>query len=183
MTRTGGLGRSGRILVAVAVAGAAFGVATAVRADIPDSGVIHACYQTESGALRVIDSSRGQTCHSGPVRELPLDWSQAGPNGRGPTGPTGPAGVSGLERVFGNAATISTGGNVFASSFATCPSGKQIVGGGYQSSAFDSRAVYDVVSNGPAGEMWRVQAALTAASTAGGSYTFNAVAFCASVPS
>jgi hypothetical protein len=52
------------VFVAVAVAGAAFGVATAVQASIPDaSGVVHACYNTSNahgfptGALRAIDTS------------------------------------------------------------------------------------------------------------------------------
>ena len=48
----------------MAVAGGAFGVATAVQASIPDAnGVIHACYNASlshgspTGALRVIDTS------------------------------------------------------------------------------------------------------------------------------
>jgi hypothetical protein len=58
------LSRGGKVLVAVAVAGAAFGLATAVQASIPDaSGVVHACYNTSlahgspTGALRAIDTS------------------------------------------------------------------------------------------------------------------------------
>jgi hypothetical protein len=185
MTRTGGFGRGRRILVGLVAAGAAFGIASAVRADIPDGGVIHACYQQHGGALRVIDTSLGQTCHSGPVHELPLDWNQSGASGgRGPTGPTGPAGVSGVQRVFGNVATISTGGTVSATSVATCPSGTRVVGGGYGASFLDSRAVYDVVNNGPIpGESWMVTATLTAASAPGGTYTFSASALCVSVPS
>jgi len=44
MGRLRGLSHSGRLLLALAVGGAVFGIATAVRADIPDSGVIHGCY-------------------------------------------------------------------------------------------------------------------------------------------
>jgi hypothetical protein len=59
--------RSGRVVAALVVAGAGFGIATAVQADIPDSGVIHGCYQfnaqnTMKGVLRVIDGSRGESC-------------------------------------------------------------------------------------------------------------------------
>jgi len=57
-----------RILIALAVAGAAFGIATAVQAAIPDSnGVISACYQfsnsgTPTGTMRAIDAEAGAFC-------------------------------------------------------------------------------------------------------------------------
>src|SRR5262245_33224832 len=44
MSRLRGVSRGGRILLALAVGGAVFGIATAVQADIPDNGVIHGCY-------------------------------------------------------------------------------------------------------------------------------------------
>jgi hypothetical protein len=54
-----------RVLVGLAVAGAAFGVATAVQASIPDSdGVVHACYTSNNlpgyppGTLRAIDTAK-----------------------------------------------------------------------------------------------------------------------------
>ena len=62
------------MLVALAVAGAAFGVATAVQASIPDSnGVAHGCYSIPGklsntgqlpGDLRLIDTDAGQHCNS-----------------------------------------------------------------------------------------------------------------------
>jgi len=53
-------------------------------ASIPDSaGVIHGCYQTSNGSLRVIDTDAGGKCSSG---ENPLNWNQTGPVGpRGPS--------------------------------------------------------------------------------------------------
>ncbi len=69
MKRVRGLGRGGKLFVTVAVAGAVFGIATAVQASIPDSsGVIHGCYaktskgQQPAGALRAIDTGHGQVC-------------------------------------------------------------------------------------------------------------------------
>lgn len=54
-----------RVLVALGVAGAAFGIATAVQASIPDSsGIVHSCYNTSrahgtpTGAMRAIDTDR-----------------------------------------------------------------------------------------------------------------------------
>jgi hypothetical protein len=64
MHRVRRLGRGGRLLLAFAVAGAAFGVATAVQASIPDSNaIVHSCYNTSLahgnpiGAMRAIDTS------------------------------------------------------------------------------------------------------------------------------
>lgn len=58
------LSRSGRIVLAVAVGGAVFGIATAVQASIPDGNqIVHSCYNTSLahgspiGAMRAIDTS------------------------------------------------------------------------------------------------------------------------------
>jgi hypothetical protein len=57
-------------------------------AAIPDeAGVIHGCYTTKGGVLRVIDS--GASCTT---KETALDWNQTGP--QGPPGSTGSAGVN-----------------------------------------------------------------------------------------
>jgi hypothetical protein len=97
MHRFRGLGRGGRLLLALAVGGAVFGIASVVQADIPDSGVIHGCYgkpgTTHKGELRVRDASQGEQCR---FYENQLDWNQIGPTGvTGPTGPTGPTGAAG----------------------------------------------------------------------------------------
>jgi hypothetical protein len=56
----------GAIVGALAAGGIAW-------ADIPDSGVIHGCYKTVGGSLRVIDASAGRQCTAG---EKSLDWDQ-----------------------------------------------------------------------------------------------------------
>jgi hypothetical protein len=69
-------------------------------ATIPDSkGVIHGCYKTQNGQLRVIDSG---SCDSS---ETALSWSQTRPQGppgpqglQGPQGPAGPQGPPGPRR-------------------------------------------------------------------------------------
>jgi hypothetical protein len=68
-------------------------------ATIPDaSGVIHGCYMRTTGALRVIDREKGQTC--GPVQQE-LNWNQRGPQGpAGPRGETGPQGPSGTAKAW-----------------------------------------------------------------------------------
>src|SRR5436190_11557664 len=97
--------RRGRlsVLIAVGVGLAAGGIA---YASIPDgTGVIHGCYKTTGGSLRVIDTSVGGNCNSS---ETPLSWSQTGPKGAtGARGPTGAAGTNGLNGAKG--ATGPTG--------------------------------------------------------------------------
>jgi hypothetical protein len=75
------------VLATASLAGTAY-------ATIPDSGgVIHGCYQTARGALRVIDTTQGATCTAG---ETALDWNRTGPQGvQGPKGDTGPQGLQG----------------------------------------------------------------------------------------
>src|SRR5438093_8775328 len=88
--------RRGRlsVLIAVGVGLAAGGIA---YASIPDgSGVIHGCYKTTGGSLRVIDTSVGGTCNSS---ETPLNWSQTGP--KGATGARGPTGLNGAKGATG----------------------------------------------------------------------------------
>jgi hypothetical protein len=94
------LGKGSRLLLAVVVGGAVFGIATAVQASIPDAnGVIHGCYakagNPSQGALRVSDTG---ICK--PI-ENPLTWNQKGPTGpTGQRGPTGPTGSGGGARAY-----------------------------------------------------------------------------------
>jgi hypothetical protein len=87
-------------VVALAIAGALLAAGGIAYATIPDSsGVIHACYKTTQGTLRVIDTGNAQTCSSS---ETPLNWSQTGPQGQqGPQGPQGPTGPSDVYSVDG----------------------------------------------------------------------------------
>src|SRR5205809_871138 len=70
-------------------------------ASIPDaSGVIHGCYSSTSGALRVIDTALGQVCSA--AAEKALNWNQTGPTGpTGSTGSTGPQGPKGNTGATG----------------------------------------------------------------------------------
>jgi hypothetical protein len=108
------LGRSGvRIALAAAATLAAAVCVGAALGAIPDSaGVIHGCYVTGTGQLRVFDpeSATSKKCSA---NETELDWNQTGPKGdpgpagpagpagpTGPTGPQGPAGASGTSQAY-----------------------------------------------------------------------------------
>jgi len=87
MTRIGSRSRGWKLVGALVLAAAVFGVVSAVQAAVeaipgPD-GVIQGCYD-KVGALRVVSAlpcAKGQT---------PLAWNQTGPQGlKGDTGPTG----------------------------------------------------------------------------------------------
>ena len=74
---------------------------------IPDqNGVIHSCYKTGDGKLRVIDTAKGEACLQS---EIALDWGQTGPQGatgpQGPTGAQGDTGTQGPQGIPGPAAS------------------------------------------------------------------------------
>src|SRR5512133_305010 len=75
--------------IAALGAGAAVGVAAIPSAD----GTIHACVNTATGAVRVINAEGGVTCTAG--TETDLVWNQQGPPG--PAGPAGPQGDPGAS--------------------------------------------------------------------------------------
>ena len=171
MHRLGGLRRGSRLLLAIAVGGALFGIASAVQASIPDSGgVIHGCYQKNGGTLRVIDSS-ADSCRSS---EVSLNWNQTGPKGatgaRGATGATGPTGISGYQVVTANSPFDNTD---YKTVTAVCPAGQRILGGGagvfWQagaptphpkliSSFIFNGGWYGEADDGGAGASWYIQA-------------------------
>src|SRR5437588_4091078 len=71
-------------LLVVVVAGAV------AFADIPDSGVVHACYDKATGRVRIVDNSG---CRDD---ERKVTWNAKGPEGaRGEPGPAGPKGAAG----------------------------------------------------------------------------------------
>ena len=79
-------------LGALAVVGALLLAGGVAYATVPDgNGVIHGCYATKDGSLRVIDPGAGQSCDT--KRETALDWNQTGT--QGPQGIQGPAGQRG----------------------------------------------------------------------------------------
>lgn len=88
-----------------AVVLAAAGIALAA---IPDSsGVIHACYQTNKGTLRVVESAT-----SCAASETSLDWNRTGPQGpqgpQGNPGPQGPQGDPGPQGPAGPSSAYAT---------------------------------------------------------------------------
>ena len=61
-------------------------------------GLIHACYDTQSGQVRLVDPATGQPKGCGKT-EKAVAWNQQGP--AGPTGPAGPAGPAGPQGEAG----------------------------------------------------------------------------------
>src|SRR5262249_4043252 len=164
MHRLRRLGRSGRVVLAVAVGGAVFGIASAVQADIPDAGVIHGCYgkpgTPQKGQLRVIDASKGEQCR---FYESPLNWNQTGP-----TGPTGPSWTNGLA-ILDFVATGVTSGEY--STIRSCTGGRIAIGGGVYDATNganitlrSSGNVGSVTSNTPNSE-WQIYFNLTTAAS------------------
>jgi hypothetical protein len=126
---------------------------TVALASIPDSnGVIHACRNKATGALRVIDSDAGRQCLP---TEAALTWNQ--------TGPQGPPGAGGTGReLVERSVLIETdppgSDQIEINQVVQCPAGKAAVNGGYRFDpprggfADGQRQVF----GGPDGNDWRV---------------------------
>ena len=106
--------RRQRLRYAVIAATVLFGgLATSALAQIPDSdGVIHACYHTSNGGIRVVNDA--SECGTS---EEELTWFQSGspgsvgaPGPQGETGAIGPAGPAGPQGAPGADGTDGTDG-------------------------------------------------------------------------
>jgi hypothetical protein len=129
-------------------------------------GVIHGCYQkpgllANDGALRVIDTEKGQSCRA---NELAVDWNQKGPKGDagpqgakggpGPQGPKGDPGAQGVQGPKGDTGAqgpqgdpgavrgyqivrVTSQGGVAS---AQCPDGQKVLGGGGSAGLDDALA-------------------------------------------
>jgi len=116
------LGRRGirLLLITTGLLAVAAGIA---YAQIPDSsGVIHACYQSNTGSLRVIGTNPTVGNNRCNANEKALSWNQTGPKGatgangvdgaKGATGANGVTGVTGATGANGlNGAKGATGAN------------------------------------------------------------------------
>ena len=114
MSKRPKLAAAGVAAAALAVAGIAFGA-------IPGAaGVISACYDKQSGQLRIYDAE-GSTPKECGRTEAAISWNQQGPKGdkgdtgpqgpvgpAGPAGPTGPAGATGPTGPAGPAGPAGT---------------------------------------------------------------------------
>src|SRR5436190_21479535 len=77
--------------IVLGTAGGTAWAASTIAAIVAPDGTFNGCYETHTGALRVV--AAGQKCH---VLEAPIAWSQRGPTGAaGAPGPGGPKGDTG----------------------------------------------------------------------------------------
>jgi hypothetical protein len=115
---------------------------TVALASIPDSdGLISGCYAKVGGDLRVIDAA-SSSCKS---NEIKLEWNQQGPQGEsGLEGEQGPPGLSGYEVV--DTATANVDPLAYAQITAYCPTGKNVLGGGF---FFNVLGTLEVVQSAP----------------------------------
>lgn len=134
--------RLGYVISIVAVLGLVAGFGGRIAwAAIPDGNMIHGCYKNDSGVLRAIDPSAGDTCN--PKSESAISWAQTGPQGvqgiqglQGPQGATGPAGTDGVSdyQIAEVAATTvydSSYQTGLATASAPCPTGTVATGEGF----------------------------------------------------
>jgi hypothetical protein len=163
-----------RIAVVTATAVVGLSLAGAAVAAVPDpQGVVHSCYTSSSGDLKIIDTASSNRARNRCQRgEVALNWNQAGPQGmpgeagaRGLAGPAGadgamgPAGPAGADGAMGPAGPAGLGlsglvqiaqdvpvGSTPAVHWLTCPNGKIVLHAGLETSG-----VVTPMTNAPAG--------------------------------
>lgn len=133
--------------------------------------------KVRNGALRLLDFA--------PVERPKLKGDKGEPGAagakgdrgdkgdKGDKGDPGPAGVTGLQRVFGPGTSIPAGGTT--SLFASCPSGKRVLGGGASAGNSTQGIVYSSVPN--TDTSW----AAGVRNPTAGAITYQAWAVCATV--
>jgi hypothetical protein len=94
----------------------------------------------------------------------------------GPLGPQGLPGVSGYQIVSTAPMIVSLNGNSTTTLSATCPSGKNVIGGGYESST-GAFVLHPVAMFPLAPDTWRVTLRLS--QTTAQTFTFRVYAICA----
>jgi hypothetical protein len=100
-----------------------------------------------------------------------------GPMGlMGPLGPQGLPGVSGYQIVSTPITSVSINGNSTTTLTATCPAGKNVIGGGYESST-GAFVLHPVAMFPSAADAWRVTLRLS--QTTAMTFTFRVYAICA----
>ena len=124
----------GPLLVLLVPLVLAVGVGSAFAAfPNPGDGKYYACLVKQTGAVRLINYPKVNTCPKG---QKLISWNQAGPAGpvgaRGPQGPVGPAGITkiALTTVYKTESPVGPQGTV-GSAIATCAPGSKVVGGGF----------------------------------------------------
>ena len=115
------------ILIGLLAIAAAIAASIAYGAIPSANGTISACYDRQSGQMRIYDSATNLPKGCGP-REAPISWNVQGPAGQaGADGQDGQDGVSGFERVADNTQASSDDQKSVATH---CSPGKKVVGGG-----------------------------------------------------
>jgi hypothetical protein len=120
-------------------------------------------------SLLAVDFRRGQ-----------LPRGPAGP--AGPQGPVGPQGTAGAPGVSGRelrAATSTNDSSAFKTASASCPAGKQMLGGGVAITPTNASVPVAITTSYFNGTAWVGSARET--SPFGGSWVLNVIAICATV--
>lgn len=172
------LGVFGLIVALVAVSG----VALAMHSD-PNE--LHACYKNSNGQMRYVTDPADCL-----PSETAVSWNQQGSQGpQGPAGPQGPQGLAGPQGLQGpqGSSGLSDIEMVYSTSpldnapfvaiLLPCPSGKQVISGGFDIMSPGGGAI-EIVTSAPYNFGWHVRAR-TSANYQNQQWQLRAFALCA----
>ncbi len=95
----------------------------------------------------------------------------------GPLGPQGLPGVSGYQIVSTGLLSMTLAGDAAATMSVTCPVGKRVVSGGYDTSNVTTIVLHPIAMFPPTPDSWRV--VLRLSQSAGATFQFRVYAVCA----
>jgi hypothetical protein len=130
-----------------------------------------------------IQGLTGETGSTGPASTVPGPTGPTGATGSsgpsGPTGPTGADGVSGWQLIPG---TPSADNEEAKTVTATCPAGKNVVGGGFLTLAVTNPDEIVITANYPSSPtVWTVSGTLDQPGGGDDSFALQAFAICVTV--
>lgn len=130
---------SGHLTLIIVTLAIVLGLPTIASAVIPNGNTYNACANKKTGALRLIDTSKKQTCKKS--TETAVSWSKtgakgakgatgpAGTNGTGAPGPSGVVSVATIDGFIGSSVTLSgTFQFLGGTTSVTVASGQNVVG-------------------------------------------------------
>lgn len=165
-----------KIIVLIAVV-TVLGMGSYALASHSNPNELHACYKNNNGQMRFVADPAD--CLSS---ETDVTWNQQGTQGpQGPQGPVGPAGtstgsISNFEMVHTTTATDNTS---FKSISRACPTGKQVISGGFDIQS-PGGGVIEIVTSAPYNSGWHVRARASA-EFQGEDWALRATALCATI--
>lgn len=142
-----------------------------------DTGAAGSPGETGATGATGAKGDTGATGATGPQGPQGATGATGAQGPQGLMGPLGPAGVSGYQIVSTGLLNVTLAADAAATMSVTCPVGKRVVGGGYDTSNTTAIVLHPIAMFPPAPDTWRV--VLRLSQSVGATFQFRVYAVCA----